>query len=154
MALEIERKFLVKDDSWKFLAKGVSYKQGYLFASKEKSVRIRIAGDKGFVTIKGSRLGIVRDEFEYEIPCADAIELLNNYCTNGLVEKNRYKILYKEKIWEVDEFLGKNKGLIIAEIELNDASEIFEKPIWVGEDVSHEPKYYNSNLVSHPFCEW
>ena len=154
MPIEIERKYLLRDNSWKGLADGVLYKQGYIFASNDKSVRIRIVGEKAYLTIKASKAGIVRDEFEYEIPLKDAHELLENHCNGKIIEKTRYKITYENMEWEIDEFHGQNQGLVIAEIELSDASQNIIKPVWIGEEVSNEMKYYNSNLIDYPFCEW
>lgn len=154
MPLEIERKYLLKNDSWKGLAVGIFYKQGYLFDSNGKSVRIRIAGDTAFLTIKASKTGIVRDEYEYEIPMEDALDLLDNHCNDKVVEKTRYNITYKDKVWEVDEFHKDNQGLVVAEIELSDASENIEKPDWVGMEVSNDQKYFNSSLIDNPFCNW
>ncbi|MBI5218090.1 MAG: CYTH domain-containing protein [Bacteroidia bacterium] len=154
MPIEIERKFLTKSDEWKKPAEGVFYKQGYLLRTREKSVRIRIIKDKAFLTIKGSKQGITRDEYEYEIPYQDALELLRNYCNNQYIEKTRYKISYKNKTWEVDEFHGKNQGLILAEIELSHTGESFEKPPWIAEEVTHEPRYFNTSLIEKPYCEW
>jgi CYTH domain-containing protein len=154
MAVEIERKFLVKNDRWRSLATGVLYRQGYLANQPGRTVRIRVAGDQGFLTIKGDTQGIARVEFEYEIPIADANELLNTLCEPPLIEKHRHKISLGNLIWEVDEFLGENQGLIVAEVELQNAEQAIDLPDWVGEDVSHDPRYYNSNLSKHPFTRW
>ncbi|HIK56681.1 MAG TPA: CYTH domain-containing protein [Synechococcales cyanobacterium M55_K2018_004] len=154
MAVEIERKFLVVGDAWRSLGSGTVYRQGYLNTEKERTVRVRVAGDRGFLTIKGVSEGIARSEFEYPIPLEDANELLDHLCDRPLVEKVRYRIPWGELVWEVDEFLGENAGLILAEIELPDASYPLELPDWIGEEVSHDPRYYNSALAKNPFCNW
>ena len=153
MNIEIERKFLLKNDLWKKNAVGTHYAQGYLNKAGENTLRVRIAGEKAFLTIKSKSEGILRQEFEYEIPPEDAGELLKLSQT-PIIEKIRYKIAYAGKCWEVDEFLGKNKGLYVAEIELDSEDEPFEKPEWVGEEVSGDKRYYNSHLARKPFLEW
>ena len=152
MSTEIERKFLVDGIEWK-LGIGVPYCQGYLNPNKERTVRVRIAGDKAFLTIKGITKGISRPEFEYEIPVSDAEQLLK-ICDGPLIQKTRYVVNYKGNIWEVDEFSGENEGLIIAEIELQDEAQLFERPSWVGKEVSDDPRYFNSNLASNPYSKW
>ena len=148
MALEIERKFLV--DTKKLFALNLSggekIIQGYLSTDKNKIVRVRIKKDCGFLTIKGQNIGIVRTEFEYEIPLADAKEILK-LCEPNILQKVRYKIEYVGKIFEVDVFEGRHKGLILAEAELNALNEKIDLPEWIGEEVSDNPKYYNSNLA-------
>jgi len=153
MNIEIERKFLLKNNSWKENAIGIHYAQGYLNQARENTVRVRIAGEKAFLTIKSKSKGISRQEFEYEIPRKDAQELLKLSQT-PIVEKIRYKIEYAGKCWEVDEFLGKNKGLVVAEIELDAENETFEKPEWIGKEVSDDKRYFNSHLARKPFSEW
>ncbi|MDR1730384.1 MAG: CYTH domain-containing protein [Prevotellaceae bacterium] len=153
MNIEIERKFLLKDDSWKKNAVGTHYAQGYLNRPGEITVRVRIAGEKAFLTIKSKTKGISRQEFEYEIPKQDARELLKLSQT-PVVEKIRYKIEYAGKCWEIDEFSGKNEGLVVAEIELNAENESFEKPEWIGKEVSDDKRYFNSSLARNPFSEW
>ncbi|MBD2364586.1 CYTH domain-containing protein [Anabaena minutissima FACHB-250] len=153
MAKEIERKFLVKDDSWRQLAKGSLYRQGYI-SSQGATVRIRIVGNQGYLTIKGMTINYSRSEFEYPIPLADAQEMLDTLCVRPLIEKTRYKINLGSLVWEVDDFAGANQGLILAEVELTDEAQQIELPNWIGEEVSGDPKYYNSYLVKHPFCEW
>jgi CYTH domain-containing protein len=153
MNIEIERKFLLRNDLWKKNAIGIHYAQGYLNKAGENTFRIRIAGEKAFLTIKSKSEGISRQEFEYEIPPEDARELLKLSRT-PIIEKIRYKIEYAGKCWEVDEFLGKNKGLYVAEIELDSEDEAFEKPEWIGEEVSGDKRYYNSHLARKPFSEW
>lgn len=154
MAAEIERKFLVQGDSWRNLAEGSLYIQGYISTKKEATVRVRIAGNQAYLTIKGATIQYSRSEFEYPIPLEDAREMLNTLCEKPLIEKTRYKIAYGNLIWEIDEFDGVNKGLILAEVELSHEQQQFELPLWIGEEVSHEPKYFNSNLAQHPFSQW
>jgi adenylate cyclase len=152
MAIEIERKFLVVGDAWRTAA-AVYYCQGYLNRSKERTVRIRIAGERGYLTIKGATTGASRAEFEYEIPLADAQQLLV-LCDGPLIEKYRRDIHHEGMLWEVDEFLGDNKGLVVAEIELESESQAFAKPDWVGEEVTSDTRYYNSNLSLSSFSSW
>jgi CYTH domain-containing protein len=154
MGKEIERKFLIKSDSWRSLAKGKRVRQGYLNRNKERVVRIRTIDDKGFLTIKGKTTGATRAEFEYDIPAAEAEAMLDHLCERPLIEKNRYKIEFGGLIWEVDEFLGENQGLIVAEVELESEDQAFENPAWIGEEVTGDPKYFNSNLVQHPYTRW
>ena len=154
MGIEIERKFLVRGDQWRSLGTPVRYRQGYLAADIKRSVRVRVAGDRGLITIKGSTEGITRAEYEYEIPRADAEAMLDQLCNRPLIEKNRTKISLNGVIWEVDEFFGANQGLIMAEVELNSPQQAIDLPDWIGEEVSTNPRYFNSNLVQHPFTEW
>ncbi len=154
MAKEIERKFLVKGDNWRKLAKGSVYRQGYIATQKEATVRVRIVGNQGYLTIKGPSVKYSRSEFEYPIPIEDAQEMLDKLCDRPIIEKIRYKIEYGGLIWEIDEFEGINKGLILAEIELSDETQQIELPPWIGEEVSEDPKYFNSNLVKNPFSQW
>jgi len=154
MGIEIERKFLVRGDAWKALASGVAYCQGYLVAEKERTVRVRLVGDEGFLTIKGPVVGASRAEYEYRIPAVDAQEMLARLCKKPLIEKNRYKIPQGALVWEIDEFLGENAGLIIAEIELRDEKQAVVLPPWAGPEVTGDPKYYNSNLAKTPFKTW
>ena len=153
MGIEIERKFLVAGDSWKKGAgTGFICRQGYLLSEKEKTVRVRIIGERAFLTIKGATLGITRSEFEYEIPVADAKGLLA-LCGDDVVEKQRYFIKHGGKLWELDVFSGANAGLIMAEIELESEEQLFDSPDWLGKEVSGDPRYINSNLARHPFSE-
>jgi CYTH domain-containing protein len=154
MGTEIERKFLVTENSWRSLAAGVKYRQGYLNSAKERTVRVRTIDDKGFLTIKGITTGASRAEYEYEIPVGDADALLDDLCEKPLIEKNRYKIDFEGFVWEVDEFFGENKGLIVAEVELESEDQAFEKPGWIGEEVTGDPKYFNSNLINNPYLKW
>lgn len=153
MAIEIERKFLVLNTDFLKGQQGTEYKQGYL-NREGATVRVRIAGEDAFLTIKGKSDGISRLEFEYAIPRAEANEMLANLCALPPIEKTRYLIDFAGKCWEVDVFHGSNKGLIVAEIELNAVEEYFEKPDWLGEEVSHDPRYFNSQLASNPYCNW
>lgn len=152
MATEIERKFLVVGDAWRQGA-GIRYVQGYLNRDKARTVRVRIAGGQGFLTVKGPNRGAVRSEFEYPIPLADAEGLLA-LCDGPLIDKLRYRIPLGNHVWEVDEFLGDNAGLIVAEIELGHEDESFARPDWLGKEVTGDPRYYNSSLASHPYCTW
>ena len=152
MAKEIERKFLVVSDQWK-TADAVHYSQGYLNRDKFRTVRIRVAGDFAFITVKGPTTGMSRDEFEYPIPLDDAKQMLD-LCEQPIVEKNRRIIEFEGFNWEVDEFLGVNKGLVIAEIELESEDQVFEKPAWVGDEVTSDARYFNSNLSQNPFSTW
>jgi CYTH domain-containing protein len=153
MATEIERKFLVKGDSWKDLGQEVLYRQGYLPTEDGVTVRVRLVGDRGFLTIKGVSTGYSRSEYEYPIPVEEAQEILDNLCDRPLIEKIRYKILQGDLIWEVDEFLGENQGLVIAEVELQAEDQIIDLPDWIDREVS-DPKYFNANLVKHPYTQW
>ena len=153
MALEIEKKFLLNNSDWR-KEQGVMYRQGYLNSVKERTVRVRIIGDKGYLTVKGISRGAVRAEYEYEIPGVEAEAMLDYLCEKPLIEKMRYKIAYKGFVWEVDEFCGENQGLIVAEVELESEDQKFEKPEWIGEEVTGDPRYFNANLVHHPYCRW
>lgn len=151
---EIERKFLLKNADWKkFADVGVSIKQGYLNSSQELTTRIRTKGNQGFITIKGKTEGISRAEFEYKIPLEDALNLLK-LCQNSIIEKTRFEVKIDTKVWEIDVFEGENQGLIVAEIELSSETETFEKPEWLGEEVSFENKYFNACLAENPFNNW
>lgn len=154
MQKEIERKFLVVGDAWRSLAEGVMIRQGYLNSDKLRTVRIRTVGDVAFMTVKGPTVGITRLEFEYPIPYDDCLAMLEHLAEVPVIEKKRYKIPMGNFIWEVDEFFGVNAGLIVAEIELPSEDTPFEKPDWIGEEVSGDPRYFNSSLVSHPYTTW
>jgi adenylate cyclase len=154
MAKEIERKFLVKGDSWRESAQGSTYRQGYIPTQGQVTVRVRVAGDKGYITIKGPSVNYSRLEFEYPIPVEDAQEMLEKLCQSPLIEKTRYALEWNGLIWQIDEFSGANQGLILAEIELNDEKQNIELPSWVDKEVSEDPRYFNSNLVKKPFCQW
>lgn len=154
MGVEIERKFLLSGDDWKSLGEPVFFKQGYLSSNKERVVRVRIEGDRAVMTIKGASKGATRGEWEYEIPVADAIELLDGLCEQPLIEKFRRRIPFAGNVWEVDEFLGVNAGLVVAEIELQSEDQQFDKPDWIGAEVTEDLRYLNSNLIKQPFCTW
>lgn len=155
MALEIERKYLVDHKKWSKLDKpdGKLYRQGYLFIDENKTIRVRVTGSNAYLTIKGNTNNVTRDEFEYEIPLTDAQILLDTFSENELT-KTRYEISHQGKLWEVDVFHDANEGLIVAEIELNSEDELFELPDWVTEEVTNDPRYYNSNLTLLPFKKW
>ena len=155
MALEVERKFLVKAD-YKHLAKeSIRISQAYLSTVNERSVRVRVMGEKGYITVKGigNESGVSRSEWEYEIPLSDANELLS-ICETGIIRKKRYIIDYKGHAFEVDEFYGENEGLVVAEIELCSEDENFDKPSWLGREITGEAKYYNLMLLKNPFKNW
>ena len=153
MPKEIERKFLVVSDEYKSSPRKY-YKQGYLSVEPDKTVRVRVVGDKGFLTVKGRNNGISRAEYEYEIPAADANDMLDNLVKTGVIEKWRYVCVIDGKKWEVDEFLGDNAGLVVAEIELQSEDEPFTKPAWAGDEVSGDARYYNSSLSQNPYKNW
>ncbi len=155
MATEIERKFLVIGDAWRAAADaGVRMRQGYLSGGKQSSVRVRVQGDVAFLNIKSATLGVWRREYDYPIPLADGEEMLDYLCAGPLIAKTRYEIEHAGHVWEVDVFEGDNHGLIVAELELDSEDEVFERPAWVGEEVSHDPRYYNVSLVKHPYKDW
>lgn len=154
MAVEIERKFLVTGDSWRSLATGTLYRQGYIPTQSGVTVRVRLAGDRGYLTIKSKLGNISRTEYEYPIPASDASEMLDNLCERPQIEKTRYKIPLGELIWEIDEFAGENQGLILAEVEIPLENYPLDLPEWIAEEVSHDPRYFNANLVKHPFKNW
>ena len=154
MGTEIERKFLLKSDRWRILGETKFYQQGYLLIDKSRTVRIRTIEKMGFITVKGSAIGISRSEFEYEIPIEDAKLILNTLCEMPLIEKYRTKIEMNEVTWEVDEFVGENDGLVIAEVELKDENQKIVLPDWIGEEVSGNHIYNNSYLVKHPYKTW
>ncbi|MGH6636319.1 MAG: CYTH domain-containing protein [Gammaproteobacteria bacterium] len=154
MGQEIERKFLVQNDRWRlFGAVGVRYVQGYLANNQRCSIRVRVAGENAWLNIKSADLGVSRIEFDYSVPAAEATEILA-LCERPLIEKNRYRVLHAGREWEIDVFEGDNQGLVIAELELTAVDEGFEKPDWVGKDVSDDPRYYNVRLVKHPYKDW
>ena len=153
MGTEIERKFLVVGNDWRAGAAGTSYIQGYLSRDVARIVRIRLAGPAAYLTIKGIVQGASRPEFEYPIPLSDAQQLMN-LCLRPLVEKTRHVIKFAGKRWEVDEFHGDNRGLILAEIELSREDESIDIPPWIGQEVSGDPRYFNSYLSEHPYTQW
>lgn len=154
MGLEIERKFLVIGADWKVLAAGTVYRQGYLSVDPERTVRVRRAGEAAFLTVKGPTSGASRAEYEYRIDCAEADAMLDGLCLRPLVEKIRYRIPHAGLTWELDEFLGDNRGLVLAEIELEREDQEFELPGWAGQEVTGDPRYFNSYLVNRPFTTW
>jgi len=154
MGKEIERKYLVDLAAWKPQGEGIHFKQGYLNSQKERVVRVRIEGTKAKLTIKGLTTGVTRSEFEYAIPVEDAALLLDNLCEQPLIDKHRHKEEHHGKLWEIDVFHGGNEGLVVAEIELASEQEAITLPAWVGAEVSSDPRYFNSNLLKHPFSQW
>jgi CYTH domain-containing protein len=152
MGIEIERKFLVVGDDWR-RAPPVAYAQGYLNRDKQRTVRVRVVQDQAWLTIKGANAGATRAEFDYAIPVADAEQLLA-LCDGPLVRKLRRVVVHAGARWEIDEFQGENAGLVVAEIELASEAQAFEAPPWLGAEVTHDPRYYNSNLAGTPFSTW
>lgn len=152
MGDEIERKFLVSGDDWRE-GQNTRYVQGYLSREPGRTVRVRRAGEKAYLTIKSEVVGISRREFEYSIPLEDA-EAMFKLCVGPLIEKTRTVVMFAGKKWEVDEFHGDNEGLLVAEIELQSEDEEFVRPPWVGREVSADRRYFNSSLTQHPFKEW
>lgn len=150
MASEIERKFLVNGDAWNDGSPGTRIAQGYLSMDADRTVRIRIAGENAWITVKGRTQGITRAEFEYAIPAADARDLLE-MCLPSVIDKTRHRIDFGGHVWEVDVFHGANDGLVLAEVELDDESVVPELPPWLGEEVSHDVRYFNANLAVTPF---
>ena len=154
MALEIERKFKVANAGWRdSVTRSTSLRQGYLSTKPEATVRVRLENGVGTLTIKSKTRGISRSEFEYDIPSSEVTQLLQ-LCEGPLIEKIRHLVIIGEHTWEIDEFSGDNQGLIIAEIELSSEDESFKKPGWLGKEVSHDARYYNSSLVIHPYNQW
>ncbi|HYL58969.1 MAG TPA: CYTH domain-containing protein [Candidatus Acidoferrales bacterium] len=154
MANEIERKFLVRPRNWSELGPGLVIRQGYLSTDNERTVRVRTSGDLGYITIKGITKGISRKEYEYKIPLAEANELLDRMCLRPLIEKTRFRIPFGGHTFEVDEFTGDNRGLTVAEVELNAPGEKVDLPDWIDREVSDDPRYFNSNLSQHPYTTW
>jgi CYTH domain-containing protein len=154
MGIEIERKFLVQGDRWRSNAAATFYRQGYILATKERVVRVRIAGDRAYLTIKGETIGIGRAEYEYPIPVADAAEMLDTLCDRPQIEKTRHRLAIGDLVWEIDEFYGENQGLIVAEVELPHADYPIQAPEWIGEEVTQDPRYYNAYLSKHPYQTW
>jgi adenylate cyclase len=154
MGQEIERKFLVTGTGWRPVGPGRRLRQGYLCIEPERSVRVRIGGELAWLTVKGRGSGVTRLEFEYLIPVVEAERLLAELCIQPIIDKTRYEVHHGDHLWEVDEFHGANAGLVVAEIELQDETERFERPDWLGEEVSSDPRYLNANLVHAPFSGW
>jgi CYTH domain-containing protein len=153
VGIEIERKFLVRDHSVLAIVSGVRISQGYLSFDPDRTVRVRVAEDGAWLTIKGRGKGISRAEFEYAIPVEEARQLLE-FCTGSVVDKTRHKIHHAGHLWEVDVFHGDNDGLIVAEVELDSEEESVELPEWIGAEVSDDPRYFNAKLAREPFCQW
>ncbi|MEM9542346.1 MAG: CYTH domain-containing protein [Cyanobacteria bacterium P01_E01_bin.42] len=154
MGQEIERKFLVKGEQWRSLGTGKSYRQGYLSVAPHCTVRVRVAGDRAYLTVKGKIQGLSRPEFEYAIPVSEAEEMLSGLCDRPPIEKIRYTIPIDNLVWEVDEFGSENQGLIVAEVELEEEGQAIALPEWIGQEVSGDPRYLNSNLVQFPYKQW
>lgn len=155
MALEIERKFRVLDDRWrKEAVRRQRMSQGYVVTDGAVSVRVRVAGERAWMTIKGGGSAAVRHEFEYSIPAADAADMLEIFCGGKRIEKTRYRVDDDGLEWEIDEFHGANDGLVVAEVELDDERQPFRHPPWLGREVTHLARYYNINLIDHPFERW
>jgi adenylate cyclase len=154
MGTEIERKFLLVNDAWRGLGEGKPYCQGYISSGERTTVRVRTVEEKGFLTVKGPTMGLVRAEYEYQIPYHDAMEMLATLCAQPFIEKIRYIIPFSGSTWEIDEFKGANDGLIVAEIELDDPQQKFVMPPWIGQEVSDDPRYRNANLVRNPYSMW
>ena len=154
MAIETERKFLLHYLPTSLLVDGTLIRQGYMINRKNMVVRVRLSGDQGFLTIKGATCNASRKEFEYPVPKQDAREMLLLFCKEPLIEKIRYQIQFKGFEWVIDQFSGDNQGLVVAEIELDSIDQPFEKPDWIGKEVTHDPKYFNSNLIEKPYSTW
>lgn len=155
MALEIEHKFLLINEDWRQdIHQSVYYKQGYLSNNPNSSVRVRISADQAWINIKSATIGNHRLEFEYEIPVEDAQQLLDELCFKPLIEKTRHFVNHGNHLWEIDEFMGDNQHLIVAEVELSTLNETFAKPHWLGEDVTGDLRYYNNNLCQNPYKNW
>ncbi|MBT8469405.1 MAG: CYTH domain-containing protein, partial [Deltaproteobacteria bacterium] len=147
MPQEIERKFLVVGDGWRDAARRTPFRQGFLSTVPERTVRVRVAGARGTITVKGKTVGATREEFEYEIPLLDAERMLDTLCKRPLIEKVRHRLTVGRHLWEVDVFEGENAGLVIAEVELESEDEAFEKPHWLGKEVTGDERYYNARLA-------
>lgn len=155
MGVEIERKFLTRNDSWRTqVERSLPMRQGYLHRADNSAIRVRICGDQAHINIKKTQDGIQRLEFEFDIPLDDAEDLLEKVAMAPQIEKTRHELRFGDHLWEIDEFQGENAGLVVAEIELNDPDELFERPEWLGEEVSQDRRYFNSNLILHPFKSW
>jgi CYTH domain-containing protein len=154
MATEIEKKFLVINDRYKSSSSKALFKQGYLSVDFERTVRVRSYNGQGFLTIKGKTKSCSREEYEYSIPMQDAERMLDKLCIRPMIEKIRYFLTYEGCKWVVDEFLGVNEGLVTAEIELESEQQTFAKPDWVGNEITYDIRYFNSNLVENPYKSW
>jgi adenylate cyclase len=155
MATEIEHKFLLVNDNWRAeVERSERMTQGYLLAQAKSSVRLRIVGDHAKLNIKSATVGTSRSEYEYNVPLADAEEMLANLAEGPLIDKTRHYVRHGQHLWEIDEFYGDNQGLVVAEVELGAVGEQFDKPEWAGDDVSHDVRYYNSMLTKNPYKNW
>lgn len=155
MPIEIERKFLVRNDNWwSSVSHSTQIRQAYLAPPTKASVRIRLEGENANINIKSATLGMQRMEYEYPIPVDEATEMLDNLCEKPQISKNRHRVEHAGHVWEIDEFFGDNAGLIVAEIELSSTDETFEHPDWLGREVTEDKRYYNVNLVKHPYKDW
>jgi adenylate cyclase len=155
MAIEIEHKFLLANDDWRQqVSHSVVYKQGYLSSEPTSSILVRISDTCAWLNIKSATIGTQRHEYEYQIPLSDALEILTALCKKPIIEKTRYFVRHNHHTWEIDEFYGENQGLIVAEIELSEQDQSFEKPSWLGEEVTHDKRYYNNNLAVTPYLTW
>ena len=155
MGREVERKYLVKNALWRREAdRGIEYRQGYLCLDPRRGVRVRLGGEKAILTVKGQSEGSARDEFEFPIPAADAEELLERICIQPIIEKTRYQVHRGDLTWEIDEFAGENRGLLIAEVETDKPPQQIPIPEWAGEDVTDDPRYFNTHLVKQPYSQW
>ena len=154
MAIEIEKKFLIKHIPFNQVEYSHKITQGYILSDQKKVIRVREKNDEFFITIKGNNSGISRLEFEYKIPEKDANDLFQNFCEKGVIKKTRHYVHFKKHLWEIDEFHDQNEGLIVAEIELNSENEKFQIPNWIFKEVTTQSKYYNMNLIKNPYCNW
>jgi adenylate cyclase len=155
MAIEIEHKFLLISELWRNeVSHSKKFKQGYLSSLPTSSIRVRTDDHKAWLNVKSATIGNQRAEYEYEIPLNDAYEILASLCKKPLIEKTRHYVPQGKHTWEIDEFEGDNLGLIVAEIELTDSNETFFIPAWIGQEVTHDLRYYNNNLSLHPYKEW
>ncbi len=155
MAQEIEHKFLLANNQWRELVENsVVYRQGYLTSNQNSSIRVRVSDKQAWLNIKSAIIGTQRQEYGYEIPLTDANEILDTLCIKPIIEKMRHFIKQGKHTWEIDEFFGENDGLIVAEIELSEVGEAFEKPIWLGDEVTYDVRYYNNNLAVQPYSQW
>ncbi|MDD5276810.1 MAG: CYTH domain-containing protein [Methylovulum sp.] len=155
MAIEVEHKFLLANNDWRgHIDHSVNYRQGYLSSQASSSIRVRISAEQAWLNIKSATIGSHRHEYEYEIPMADAEEILTNLCRKPLIEKTRHFVIDHGNLWEIDEFYGDNQGLVVAEIELSEVGKYFAKPDWLGIEVTHDMRYYNNNLSINPYSEW
>lgn len=154
MAIEIERKYLLTSDDYKISSTSKTIVQGYICSDKNRVVRVRIYGEKAYITIKNATIGFARNEFEYAIPVADAQVMLAEICEKPIIEKVRHRYEHKGFCWEIDEFHGENEGLVMAEIELPSVDCQFEKPTFIGAEVTNDSRYYNASLIKNPYKNW